>query len=391
MVAREILTEHRKHTKLKKPTGGSFHRLELGFLGAPCNVIKDLCGALQNDFSSSYSLAYVDADHQHDENDSPDFAITYTDKISHHRIDMQGPSPGTIRQAFNACAAVLVNSNHFLSLSQIVIIDPNKRESLLRKIDRLTNVELFILSNESSEIFPFLKDHIKNHRDIKTIDIDDTASLSSFVREKIEDSVPVLNGLVLSGGKSQRMGIDKGAIVYNLKEQREHMADLISPFCEDVLMSIRSDQSIESEYGIIHDTVEGLGPYGALLSAFRSDPDSAFLSVPCDAPLIDHSLIEELIEHRNPHKFATCFYNPETQFPEPLITIWEPRSYPILLQYLSLGYSCPRKILINSDIEMIHTLSPEKLVNANTPEDMKIVKVLIANKEVKEKENSKGS
>ncbi|MGA0212736.1 MAG: molybdenum cofactor guanylyltransferase, partial [Flavobacteriaceae bacterium] len=84
-----------------------------------------------------------------------------------------------------------------------------------------------------------------------------------------------------------------------------------------------------------------------------------------------------LVEGRNPNKLATCFYNSQTQFPEPLITLWEPKAYPVLLDFLSRGYSCPRKVLINSSIEML-TLEDEKvLFNANTPEDkFKATKVL---------------
>ena len=80
----------------------------------------------------------------------------------------------------------------------------------------------------------------------------------------------------------------------------------------------------------------------------------------------------QLVNHRNPTKLATCFYNPETEFPEPLITIWEPKAYPVLLEFLSQGYSCPRKVLINTDIEMIQMKDPTKMTNANTDEERKI-------------------
>ena len=86
-------------------------------------------------------------------------------------------------------------------------------------------------------------------------------------------------------------------------------------------------------------------------------------------PYLDKETIAQLVRDRNTSKVATCFYNPETDFPEPLITIWEPRAYPILLDYLAQGYSCPRKVLINSDIEMIKMADPIKMKNANTPEE----------------------
>jgi molybdopterin-guanine dinucleotide biosynthesis protein A len=65
---------------------------------------------------------------------------------------------------------------------------------------------------------------------------------------------------------------------------------------------------------------------------------------------------------------ATAFYDSEGKFPEPLITIWEPRSYPQLLQFLGLGYSCPRKALINSDVKLLTITDVAELRNVNDPE-----------------------
>ena len=98
------------------------------------------------------------------------------------------------------------------------------------------------------------------------------------------------------------------------------------------------------------------------------------MTLPCDTPFIDEELLNQLISNRNPSKLATCFHNPETKFPEPLITIWEPRAYPVLLQFLSMGYSCPRKVLINSDIEELTLEQPDKLFNANNMEEYEWVK-----------------
>ena len=75
---------------------------------------------------------------------------------------------------------------------------------------------------------------------------------------------------------------------------------------------------------------------------------------------------------------ATCFHNPDTKFPEPLITIWEPRAYPVLLEFLSQGYSCPRKVLINTDIEEIHVEEVAFMENVNDPQAFDMVKTKLS-------------
>jgi len=87
-----------------------------------------------------------------------------------------------------------------------------------------------------------------------------------------------------------------------------------------------------------------------------------------DLPFVDENLVKLLLEKRNPAKVATAIKGKGKQFPEPLITIYEPKSYPVLLQYLAQGYSCPRKMLINSEVEIVEV--NDKLIrNINTPDE----------------------
>ena len=174
------------------------------------------------------------------------------------------------------------------------------------------------------------------------------------------------------------MGEDKGLINYHGKSQREHMADLLRDICDQTFISCRPDQVDEIErYSTLPDTVAGLGPFGAILSAFRAYPNHAWLVVACDLPLLDKKILTQLRSSRNPSKIATAFNSPVTEFPEPLICVWEPKAYPVLLQFLAQGYSCPRKVLINSDVELLDAANPKALSNVNKPEERaEIVRIL---------------
>ena len=97
-------------------------------------------------------------------------------------------------------------------------------------------------------------------------------------------------------------------------------------------------------------------------------------------PLLDEYTISQLAGFRNPSKVATAFNSPANEFPEPLIAIWEPRSYPILLQFLAQGYACPRKVLINSNVELLDAERPEALRNVNKPDEMEDVQAVINQK-----------
>jgi len=181
----------------------------------------------------------------------------------------------------------------------------------------------------------------------------------------------VLRGLVLAGGRSERMRTDKGALHYHGLDQRQHTAALLGEFCPDVRVSVRPEQASDLPAGLtpLPDTFLGLGPLGGLLSAFQADPNAAWLVLACDLPFLTRTTLEFLVTNRQPARAATALQSPWDDFPEPLVTIWEPRSYGQLLRFLSLGYSCPRKALINSDIALLAPPVPAELRNVNTPEE----------------------
>ncbi|MDR3025566.1 NTP transferase domain-containing protein [Chryseobacterium sp.] len=194
-----------------------------------------------------------------------------------------------------------------------------------------------------------------------------------------ETDFPQLNGLVLAGGKSLRMGNPKDKINWHGKEQRYYAADLLAPFCENVFISCRQDQleHFDTDYNALTDTFLNMGPFGGILSALRAQRDKAWLVVACDLPLLDKNSLEFLIRSRDAEKAATTYESPFDGLPEPLITIWEPKSYPLLLNFLGLGNTCPRKVLMNSDTLILKPNNPDALMNVNTPEEMTKAKEIL--------------
>lgn len=378
---------HTKHAKLARPATGLFGRNEWAILGTPCGNIQRLAFALIERLQQHYAFAYVDADHA-----AADAAATqgsnahsalssgamleYTDKITLHRFDWQAKMHDhQYRYHYNAVDVVLVNGNHFQANRQIVVIDPKKEASLLKRLPQLTNIELVLRTEPNQAIYPFLQEKLQP--DTPVLELSDIEGIAAFLKKQLAQTLPPLYGLVLAGGESRRMGEDKGALAYHAKPQREHAADLLNSFCKRTFLSCRPKQQIDTAYPVISDTFLDLGPYGAILSAFRQYPDAAWLVVACDLPLLDAAALQQLLEQRHRSKIATAFHNPETNFPEPLITIWEPRAYPVLLQWLAQGHSCPRKVLINSDIQIVQAANPTALRNVNAPAERDAVLAIL--------------
>ena len=370
---------HRKHGKIVKPTLGDYGRNEYAILGAPCSLIKSLAAQIAGHFRDTVQVAYVDADHKQSDTSPSEsgFNTFLTDKIGWGRLDSARPwNVFETKNHLKDCDLVLVNGNHFSAKRQIVVIHPEKKESLERKLDRLDDVRLVLLSDGIHAPWPFLE-HVLEGRQIPMLSLADTPGILYWFSQETKAAIPPLRGLVLAGGQSLRMGRDKGLLEYHGKPQREYLADLLKPLCTDVFLSTRHDQNLPqgSLYPSLPDTFLDLGPFGALLSAFRAFPDSAWLVLACDLPFMDGKTLELLVRERSAESLATAFFNTDKNFPEPLITIWEPKAYPTLLTHLSQGSSCPRKVLINNKIKLIQPQNLRVLTNVNTPEEFEAIQV----------------
>ena len=367
------MKKHVKHPPLTKPDMGYFGRHEWAILGTTCANIRALAGEIA-EAHPKIKVAYVDASHDHlSEREDGVFHTHYLDRQSMITLSKKASSNNLfdVKQHFRDADLILINGNHFAGKRQILVLDSSKETSLKKRLSRLTNVGLII--RQTPGFCPdFIREALPGFDQTPIVNRTDTTRIAGFFRSQLSDAVPPVSGLVLAGGKSTRMGFDKGKILRHGQEARQFLYDLLKTVCGERFLSVREEQMEEAgTFSCLADRFVGLGPYGAILTAFQHDPDRAWLVVATDLLQADEAAFRQLMAARNPTSVATAFLNPETGFPDPLLTIWEPKAYARMLHFLSLGYSCPRKVLINSDVTLVTPKDPGWLLNVNTQEDLK--------------------
>ncbi len=179
--------------------------------------------------------------------------------------------------------------------------------------------------------------------------------------------VPLLNGLVLSGGKSSRMGTDKSLIDYHGIGQAEYVAKLLSKVCSQTFLSTSNSACKSNSFPSIVDVYPDKGPLGGILSAFEYLKTMAWLTIACDLPFLNAEAIQFLIDNRNVHKKATCFRDDRSQSLHPLVTIWEPQIYSEMKRQFLSGQLSPRRLLMDSEVHFVPLRDFIDLTDCNTP------------------------
>ncbi len=175
-----------------------------------------------------------------------------------------------------------------------------------------------------------------------------------------------MNGLILIGGRSRRMGTDKSLLIYNDLPQRDFLYQLLQKYCDKTFLSCRPEQMVDlQQFNTLPDLYENTGPMGGILTAFDNDPNTAWLVVACDMPFINQTSISFLVGQRNMAKTATAFKNADQQ-PEPLFCIYEPSAYLFFKNAFDNGQRSPMNVLKLTDCQLVVPKNEQWIQNINS-------------------------
>lgn len=103
-------------------------------------------------------------------------------------------------------------------------------------------------------------------------------------------------GILLTGGKSSRMGMDKGLCEVGGKPLHSYALALLERFCDEILISANSTGYDGLGYPVIRDLVVDAGPLGGIYSCLLKSNNTLNFVISCDMPLIPAELAEHMLE-----------------------------------------------------------------------------------------------
>jgi molybdopterin-guanine dinucleotide biosynthesis protein A len=105
-----------------------------------------------------------------------------------------------------------------------------------------------------------------------------------------------ITGIILAGGKSSRMGEDKGFLKLNGKTFMSSIIAALNPIVGEIIIV-----SNNSEYDVFNlkrvaDSMEDSGPLAGLYSGLLYSETENNIVLSCDVPLISTSVLKKLLE-----------------------------------------------------------------------------------------------
>lgn len=105
-----------------------------------------------------------------------------------------------------------------------------------------------------------------------------------------------ITGIILSGGKSSRMGSDKGLLNLMGKPFVQYSIDALEPLVSEII--IVSNNKDYDAFGLkrINDEIENAGPLAGIYSGLKHSKTEYNLVLSCDIPLINPDILHLLVE-----------------------------------------------------------------------------------------------
>lgn len=104
-----------------------------------------------------------------------------------------------------------------------------------------------------------------------------------------------LTGILLAGGKSSRMGSEKGMVAYKGKPLIQYGIDLLSGYTDKIIISSANPAYKRFGLELVPDEIAGQGPAAGIAAALRHSLTPWNLVLACDLPFLEPELIDALL------------------------------------------------------------------------------------------------
>ena len=170
-----------------------------------------------------------------------------------------------------------------------------------------------------------------------------------------------ITGILLAGGKSSRMGQEKGLVGFRGKPLIQYGIELLSSFTDRIVIGSANPDYLAFGCEMIPDEVTGLGPAAGLAAVLKKSATPWNIVLACDLPFLEREFIENLISAAPDYQAVVPMHNGNM---EPLAALYHRNLGTIFEEAVANGNLALHKILHSCHVNYLETgLMMEKYPN----------------------------
>lgn len=189
-----------------------------------------------------------------------------------------------------------------------------------------------------------------------------------------------LDGIVLAGGRSRRLGVDKAALVFGGRTLLEIVVERLAGVCRNVVVACGRTENeglpaLPVRY--VSDDIPGQGPLAGLQAGLRAIENEFALVVACDMPFLNPNLLVYMAAL--PRSYEALV--PKAERWHPLHAVYARSSLPAVDRLLAEGRNSMEELLSRLKVRTLtedeiyrHDPKGLSLFNLNGPADLKFAR-----------------
>lgn len=179
-----------------------------------------------------------------------------------------------------------------------------------------------------------------------------------------------VSGILLAGGKSSRMGSDKGILLLNGKKLAEHILDAMKPVVTQLMIIANNRNYDDFGFPVFEDIIKDCGPMGGIYTGLMNSTNEKNLVLSCDIPFITTDMLRKIISQSD---------NAEITFPsvggkpEPLCTVYDKScaiKFRELIDKRELKMQDALRYFTTKEILLTKEEAEKNFININTPQQL---------------------
>lgn len=183
-----------------------------------------------------------------------------------------------------------------------------------------------------------------------------------------------LTGIVLAGGKSTRMGQEKGLVSFRGKALIQHAITCLENLSIPILIVANEPAYQQFKHPVFPDLYLQKGPLGGIYTGLMHSKTEKNIILSCDTPFVPSDLLCHLVEQSHSHPITLATFNTE---PQPLIGVYKKALLPNFKAFLDQNQLKMRYICEELAAQNIELAGHEKwgqphfFFNINSPDELK--------------------